>query len=216
MFFVTYILHYSGKFPSLKRLYSVYGGKFLQEHLYIKLKVGAFPPRHFLPKLYPPLCQVSCTKNQTKLYGFLVCNRRRWVPGSLTPAKSCQVGTPQQSQQDQSTSNKQNLFSSTRKKLLSVRLWLTLNCIVNINLFTMKNQLPTLSALVSIHPCKSQDFLYVIKNVSSDTWLPRIPKAVVKDSIKTKGLYTILYRLYTNEKGYESIFITSATKIKTE
>jgi len=80
----------------------------------------------------------------------------------------------------------------------------------------MKNQLPTQSALVSIHPCKSQEFLYVIKNVTSDTWLPRIPKAVVKDSIKTKGLYTILYRLYTNEKGYESIFITSAIKIKTE
>jgi hypothetical protein len=37
------MLHYSGKFPSLNWLYSGYGGKFLQEHLYIKLKVGAFP-----------------------------------------------------------------------------------------------------------------------------------------------------------------------------
>jgi hypothetical protein len=32
----------------------------------------------------------------------------------------------------------------------------------------MKNQLPTQSALVSIHPCKSQDFLYVIKNALRD------------------------------------------------
>jgi hypothetical protein len=80
----------------------------------------------------------------------------------------------------------------------------------------MKNQLPTQTALVQVYPCKSHDFLYVIKNVTTDTWLPRIPIAVVKESIKTKGLYTILYRLYTNEKGYESIFISSATKLVTE
>jgi hypothetical protein len=79
----------------------------------------------------------------------------------------------------------------------------------------MKNQLPTQSALVSIHPCKSHDFLYVIKKVNTDLWLPRIPKAVVKDSIKSGGLYEIIYRLYTNEAGYESIYITKATKIKT-
>jgi len=80
----------------------------------------------------------------------------------------------------------------------------------------MKNQLPTQTALVQIYPCKSHDFLYVIKNVTTDTWLPRIPVACVKESIKTKGLYTILYRLYTNEKGYESIFISSAQKLVTE
>jgi hypothetical protein len=80
----------------------------------------------------------------------------------------------------------------------------------------MKNQLPTLSALVSINPCKSHDFLYVIKKVNSDTWLPRIPKAVVKDTIQSKGLYNILYRLYKNEKGYESIYIQSAQKIVTQ
>ena len=79
----------------------------------------------------------------------------------------------------------------------------------------MKNQLPTQSALVSIHPCKSHDFLYVIKKVNTDLWLPRIPKAVVKDSIKSPGLYEIIYRLYTNEAGYESIYITKANKIKT-
>jgi hypothetical protein len=79
----------------------------------------------------------------------------------------------------------------------------------------MKNQLPTQSALVSIHPCKSHDFLYVIKKVNTDLWLPRIPKAVVKDSIKSGGLYEIIYRLYKNAAGYESIFITKATKIQT-
>lgn len=80
----------------------------------------------------------------------------------------------------------------------------------------MKNQLTTLSALVSIHPCKSHDFLYVIKKVNTDQWLPRIPKSVVKDMIKTQGLYNILYRIYTNEAGYESIYISKATKVMTQ
>jgi hypothetical protein len=79
----------------------------------------------------------------------------------------------------------------------------------------MKNQLPTLSALVSIHPCKSHDFLYVIKQVNTDVWLPRIPKSVVKDNIKSPGLYNIIYRLYKNKDGYDAIFITAAQKIKT-
>lgn len=80
----------------------------------------------------------------------------------------------------------------------------------------MKNQLPTMNALVSIHPCKSQDFLYVIKNVSDNSWLPRIPKAIVKDQICSAGTYLIVYRLYTNEKGYPSIYISKANKVKTE
>jgi hypothetical protein len=79
----------------------------------------------------------------------------------------------------------------------------------------MNSQLPTLSALVSIHPCKSHDFLYVIKQVNTETWLPRLSKAVVKDIIQSPGLYNIIYRLYKNEKGYESIFIQSAQKIMT-
>jgi hypothetical protein len=80
----------------------------------------------------------------------------------------------------------------------------------------MKNQLPTLSALVSINPCKSHDFLYVIKKVNTDLWLPRIPKAVVKDTIQSSGLYNIIYRLYKNKDGYESIFISKATKVMTQ
>ena len=64
------MLHYSGKFPSLKRINSGYGGKFLQEHL--------FPRGYIQPKLYPPLCQVYYTKNLTKLFRFLVCEIRRF------------------------------------------------------------------------------------------------------------------------------------------
>ena len=75
--------------------------------------------------------------------------------------------------------------------------------------------LPTHTSLVNIHESKSHDFLYVIKKANTDTWLPRISKAIVKDLIKSPGLYNICYRIYTNEKGYESIFITSAQKIMT-
>jgi len=76
-------------------------------------------------------------------------------------------------------------------------------------------QLPTQSALVSIQPSSKQDFLYVIKKVNTDTWLPKIPKAVVQNIIKSPGLYNILYRTYTNEKGYDAIFIASAQKVVT-
>jgi hypothetical protein len=105
-------------------------------------------------------------------------------------------------------------FLQPEKVFVLHTLWLTLNCIPN-KIFVMKNQLPTQSALVSINPCKSHDFLYVIKKVNSDTWLPRIPKSVVKDIIQSKGLYNILYRTYTNKAGYESIFISAAQKIVT-
>lgn len=80
----------------------------------------------------------------------------------------------------------------------------------------MKTNLPTQSSLVNIQSSKSQDFLYVIKQVNTETWLPKIPKSVVKDIIKSPGLYNILYRIYTNEKGYPSIFITSAQKVVTQ
>jgi hypothetical protein len=94
---------YSGKFPSLKRLYSGYGGKFLQEH--------PFPPRHFLPKLYPPLCQVSCTKNWTKLFRFLVCEIRRLGICYKAPPLQELGGTPHGLREE--TMNSRNIF---RKK----------------------------------------------------------------------------------------------------
>jgi hypothetical protein len=84
-----------------------------------------------------------------------------------------------------------------------------------IKLFAMKD-LVTKSALVSIFNSKQHDFLYVIKQVNSELFLPRVPKAVVKDMIKSDGLYNISYRIYTNEKGYESIFISAASKIVTK
>lgn len=91
---------YSGKFPSLKRLCSGYGGKLLQEHLYIKLKVGVFPQGYVQPKLYPPECQVSCTKNfWTKLYGFLVCEIRRWILTPDPPGPPLGWGTPHSASQ---------------------------------------------------------------------------------------------------------------------
>jgi hypothetical protein len=86
-----------------------------------------------------------------------------------------------------------------------------------IKLYFMKtNALPTHTSLVNIHESKSHDFLYVIKKANTDTWLPRISKAIVKDIIKSPGLYNIIYRLYTNEKGYESIFISKAQRVMTE
>jgi hypothetical protein len=79
-------------------------------------------------------------------------------------------------------------------------------------------KLPTQDALVSIHPSKQQDFLYVIKKVNSseNAWLPRISKASVSNMIKSPGLYQISYRLYTNKAGYEAIYIGSAKKLVTE
>ena len=76
--------------------------------------------------------------------------------------------------------------------------------------------LETKSALVSIFNSKQHDFLYIIKQVNSELFLPRVPKAVVKDMIKSDGLYNISYRIYTNEKGYESIYISKAAKIMTK
>jgi hypothetical protein len=83
----------------------------------------------------------------------------------------------------------------------------------------MSEKLPTLSALVSIHHCKSHDFLFVVKKVNVDSdeaFLPRIPKAVVKQIIKSPGLYNIIYRLYENKDGYDSIFVKSAQKVVTK
>ena len=79
----------------------------------------------------------------------------------------------------------------------------------------MKTTLPTQSSLVEIHSLKKFDFLYGIKKVNTESWLPRIPKAIVKDIIKSPGLYNICYRLYKNKDGYDAIFISKATKIKT-
>jgi hypothetical protein len=55
--------------------------------------------------------------------------------------------------------------------------------------------LVTKSALVSIFNSKQHDWLYVIKQVNTDLFLPRVPKAVVKDMIKSGGLYDISYRM---------------------
>jgi hypothetical protein len=111
------------------------------------------------------------------------------------------------------SARKKTFFILQKKKFLVCLAWANPEPSIKYNF--MNTQLPTQSALVSILPCKSHDFLYVIKKVNTDLWLPRIPKAVVKDSIQSPGLYEIIYRLYTNAAGYESIYISKAKKIQT-
>jgi len=80
-------------------------------------------------------------------------------------------------------------------------------------------KLTTQDALVNIYPCKKHDFLYVIKKAndnSDEAWLPRVSKASMQKTIKTAGLYSISYRIYTNKAGFEAIYISSAKKIVTE
>lgn len=82
----------------------------------------------------------------------------------------------------------------------------------------MKKSLPIQDALVSIMSNKSYDFLYNIKKVNTDSdklWLPRVSKKAVANSIKSEGLYKISYKLYTNEAGYEAIFICDAERVVT-
>lgn len=77
-------------------------------------------------------------------------------------------------------------------------------------------KLPTLDALVSIHPSKQHDYLYVIKVANENSWLPKVPKQSIADKVKSAGLYYISYRLYTNKAGYEAIYISSAEKVVTQ
>lgn len=78
---------YSGKFPSLNRLYSGYVGKFLQDHLYIKLKIGAFPRGYIQPQLYPPrmssLLHKKLDKKILKMFHSRECDG---PPGPDPPA----------------------------------------------------------------------------------------------------------------------------------
>ena len=133
---------------------------------------------------------------------------------SSHPPAAARVGTPLSlPAQVSGISQKKNFFILQKKKFLVCLAWANPEPSIKYNF--MNTQLPTQSALVSILPCKSHDFLYVIKKVNTDLWLPRIPKAVVKDSIQSPGLYEIIYRLYKNAAGYESIYISKAKKIQT-
>ena len=51
-------------------------------------------PRAYSCQDYPPECQVSCTKNWTKLYGFLVYKRKLWVLTPGPPGPSTRQGYP--------------------------------------------------------------------------------------------------------------------------
>ncbi len=107
-----------------------------------------------------------------------------------------------------------NFFLPPGKNFLSVRQVLTHQLHTKLNKFIMK-QLPTTSALVNIYSCKSHDFLYVIKKTNTETWLPRLSKATVKDLIPSDGMYEIIYRLYKNKAGYDAIYVQTAKKIQT-
>jgi hypothetical protein len=132
----------------------------------------------------------------------------------MTPGQLQQVGTPYCFCQEHFMSAMKKTFSSELRKFLSVQTRTNPSTASQIKLFDMKNFV-TKSALVSIYNSKQHDFLYIIKQVNSDIFLPKCPKAVVKDMIKTEGLYQISYRIYKNEAGYESIYISKAAKIKT-
>jgi len=71
------------------------------------------------------------------------------------------------------------------------------------------------SALVSLTTSKDHDFLYIVKKVHNNKFLPRIQKAVVRDIIKSEGLYHITFKLYKNKAGYDTIYVHTAKKIKT-
>ena len=141
---------YSGKFPSLKRLCSGYGGKFCHNSLnncdnlcrkysrYLRQKIicksrGTVPihwgkvkhymylritrpPAHILARSIPPGCQVSYTKNWTKLFGNLVCEIRRWIPSSSPPPHAGHGCTPHSSRQGHAVLATRNNFSSYLRK----------------------------------------------------------------------------------------------------
>jgi hypothetical protein len=71
------------------------------------------------------------------------------------------------------------------------------------------------TTLAEFYNCKKHDFLYIVKDVSTKEFLPKLSKSAVSNMIKSTGLYHITYRLYKNKEGYESIFISKAAKIKT-
>jgi len=71
------------------------------------------------------------------------------------------------------------------------------------------------TTLAEFYQCKKHDFLYIIKDVSTKEFLPKLPKSAVSNMIKSTGLYHITYRLYKDKKGFESIFVSKALKIKT-
>jgi hypothetical protein len=72
------------------------------------------------------------------------------------------------------------------------------------------------TTLAEFYNCKKHDFLYIVKDVSTKEFLPKLSKSAVKDMIKSTGLYHITYRLYKNKEGYESLFVSKAAKVLTK
>ena len=106
-------------------------------------------------------------------------------------------------------------FLHPSESVLSVQTGANPSTASQIKLFDME-KINIQSTLAEFFSCKSHSFLYVIKELSTNGFLPRVPKAVVKDMIKSPGLYHINYRIYTNKEGYESIYIAKAAKVVTK
>jgi hypothetical protein len=81
------------------------------------------------------------------------------------------------------------------------------------NTFTMENDNSSWKDLVvQIFQSKSYNFLYVVK--AGDGFLPSIKKAVVSKQIPEAGIYKIRCKQYTDDKGYKSLYIHTATALK--
>jgi hypothetical protein len=66
--------------------------------------------------------------------------------------------------------------------------------------------------VVQIFQSKSYNFLYVVK--AGDGFLPNIKKDVVSKQIPSPGIYKIRCKQYTDDKGYKSLYIHTATALK--
>jgi len=66
--------------------------------------------------------------------------------------------------------------------------------------------------VVQIFQSKLHTFLYVVK--AGDGFLPNIKKSVVSKQIPEAGIYKIRCRQFVNAKGYESLYIHTATALK--
>lgn len=72
------------------------------------------------------------------------------------------------------------------------------------------------TTLAEFYQCKKHDFLYIVKDMVTKEFLPKLPKSAISNMIKSTGLYHITYRIYTNKEGYESIFVSKAAKVLTK
>lgn len=64
--------------------------------------------------------------------------------------------------------------------------------------------------VVQVFQSKKLDFIYIIK--AGETFLPNVIKNTVLKHIPSPGIYQIQCKQYTNDKGFDSLYIHTATK----